>query len=256
MAERRMIHKNVICSDAFIVMSFEAQALYFQLQIEGDEYGFVSAPLKVARTIGASEDAITELINAGFVIRFDSGIVLLRHWDIANTRKNDRENPVAFPKEYAQVYRDEDKIYQLLESNGIQSIPKDSQRSLGYPSVAQRSEAEIIINSSSGECDREGTDEDTIMLATDIFDNEKMVKIDMMPERDSILIVWLKLICLIGRSSDPINAMLPYNAEELSTIIRIPLNKVTEALSALEGFDMVEVTTEGVKINGGGSLWA
>lgn len=111
MAERRMYHRAVICSDAFIEMSFEAQALFQQLQIEGNEYGFVSGVKKVMRTIGASEEAMKELIDAGFVYRFDSGIVLMRHWDVANHRKNDRENPIAFPEEYALVEQDGNKVY-------------------------------------------------------------------------------------------------------------------------------------------------
>ena len=75
MAVRRMIHKDVICSDAFIDMSFEAQALFFQLQIEADEFGFVSAPKKVMRTIGSGVDALNEIIDSGFAYRFDSQVL-------------------------------------------------------------------------------------------------------------------------------------------------------------------------------------
>lgn len=111
MAERRMIHRNVVCSDAFIEMSFQAQALYYQLQIEGDEWGFVAGLKRIMRTIGASEEAVEELVKAGFVYRFDSGILLMRHWDVANTRKSDRENAIAFTEEYEMVEQDKNKVY-------------------------------------------------------------------------------------------------------------------------------------------------
>ena len=130
MAFRRMIHKDVICSDAFIDLSFEAQALFFQLQIEADEFGFVSAPKKVMRTIGASIDALNEIIASGFAYRFDSGVIVLRHWNVANSRKNDRTHTTTFQNELHMLKQDDNNVYWLLESNGIQRNPMDSQISL------------------------------------------------------------------------------------------------------------------------------
>ncbi len=130
MAVRRMIHKDVICSDAFIDLSFEAQALFFQLQIEADEFGFVSAPKKVMRTIGAGVDALNEIIDSGFAYRFDSGVIVLRHWNVANSRKNDRTHTTAFQNELHMLKQDDNNVYWLLESNGIQRNPMESQRRL------------------------------------------------------------------------------------------------------------------------------
>lgn len=128
MAVRRMIHKDVICSDAFIDMSFEAQALFFQLQIEADEFGFVSAPKKVMRTIGANIDALNEIIASGFAYHFDSsGVIVLRHWNVANSLKNDRSHTTAFQNELHMLRQDDNKVYWMLESNGIQRNPMESQ---------------------------------------------------------------------------------------------------------------------------------
>ena len=60
MAIRRMIHQDVICCDDFLDMDFEAQALFFQLQIKADEYGFVQSPRGVLRIMGASKKALVE----------------------------------------------------------------------------------------------------------------------------------------------------------------------------------------------------
>lgn len=150
MADRRMIHKAVICSDAFVDMSYEAQALFFQLQIEADAYGLLSSVKKILRSVRVQESALEELEQAGFIISFGNGVIALRHWNVANTRKNDRTEKCLFPREKALLAEDENKTYYLLESDGIQMEsdgiqrnPKARQLSLAELSVAQNSLEEV-----------------------------------------------------------------------------------------------------------------
>lgn len=140
MAVRRMIHKDIVCGDRFIAMSFAAQALFFQLQVEADEYGFVSGVRKIMKAIDVGDDVLAELIEAELIYRFDSGIVVMRDWDRANTRKNDRLNKIAFPREFSMLRKDENNKYVL--SDGNQRNPLDSQRSLAELSGAQSSGAQ------------------------------------------------------------------------------------------------------------------
>lgn len=162
-ANRRMIHKNVVGSDAFLDLSFEAMALYLQLTMEGDAYGFIGTPKKVLRTIRVQENVLDELVNAGFVNRFDSGVIQMSHWDIANTRKNDRTERLDFPAEYAQLTKDVNGVYIKMDSMGNNWNPDDSnwnevesQRSLAEPSVTQRSPAERSEAKHSGGVSGEG----------------------------------------------------------------------------------------------------
>ena len=142
MANRRMICKDVVCSDAFIMLSYAAHALYMQLTIEADDHGFVGSPMKVMRGIAVTGEVMDELIDAGFVIRFKTGIIVITHWKRANSLKNDRQYPVAFPKEFAQLKVDENGDYSLLESNGIQNFPMESQPNLTQPNQTEPNRTE------------------------------------------------------------------------------------------------------------------
>lgn len=145
MAVRRMIHQDVICCDDFLDMSFEAQALFFQLQIKADEYGFVQSPRSTLRMMGASNDSLEALIRSGFVIRFHSGVIVMTHWNKANTRRADREAKIRFPDEYNQLQIDDNTgEYSMRDDSGI---PLSSQReTTDIPSISI-SNSHILSNS-------------------------------------------------------------------------------------------------------------
>lgn len=79
MASRRMFSKDVVCSDRFLDMPASAQALYFQYGLEADDDGFVSAPKKILRLTNASDDDLKILVAKGFLIPFDSGVVVVKY---------------------------------------------------------------------------------------------------------------------------------------------------------------------------------
>lgn len=84
-----------------------------------------------------------------------------------------------------------------------------------------------------------------IKICTDIFDDEKIALIDAMPDRDGILVIWFKLLCLAGKQNNGgvfmLNDKIAYTDEMLATIFRRPLNNVRMALSTFEQFGMVEI---------------
>lgn len=90
MAERRMFAKTIIDSDAFLDMPLSTQALYFHLSMRADDEGFINNPKKIKRMIGASDDDLKLLIAKNFVIPFDSGVVVIKHWRIHNYIRSDR----------------------------------------------------------------------------------------------------------------------------------------------------------------------
>ena len=90
MAERRMFAKTIIDSDAFLDMPLSTQALYFHLSMRGDDEGFVNNPKKIARMLGSGDDELKVLVAKKFIILFDSGVIVIKHWKLHNYIRGDR----------------------------------------------------------------------------------------------------------------------------------------------------------------------
>ena len=119
MAERRMFAKTIIDSDAFLDMPLSAQALYFHLSMRADDDGFINNPKKIQRMIGASDDDCKLLLLKRFLITFESGVVVIKHWKIHNYIRNDRYKPTIYKEEKALLVEKENKAYTEKESLGI-----------------------------------------------------------------------------------------------------------------------------------------
>lgn len=103
MAQRRMFSKAVVDSDSFMDMPLSAQAVYFHLALRADDDGFVGNPKSVLRMIGAEKEDFSLLIKAGFLRKFESGVVLVIHWKEHNHIKKDRYKPTVYQLEKAMV---------------------------------------------------------------------------------------------------------------------------------------------------------
>lgn len=95
-AEKRMFTQKIIDSDAFLDMPLSTQALYFHLNMRADDDGFINNPKRIQRTIGASEDDLKLLIVKRFVICFENGVIVIKHWRMHNTLRKDRYNPTQY----------------------------------------------------------------------------------------------------------------------------------------------------------------
>lgn len=115
MAERRMFAKTIIDSDAFLDMPLSAQSLYFHLAMRADDDGFVNNPKKIQRMIGASDDDCRLLIAKRFVLLFDSGVIVIKHWKMHNYIQSDRYTPTVYQSEKAQLTTNFDKSYTEVE---------------------------------------------------------------------------------------------------------------------------------------------
>jgi len=113
MAERRMFAKTIIDSDAFLDMPLSTQCLYFHLSMRADDEGFINNPKKVQRMIGASDDDLKVLVAKRFIIPFESGIVVIKHWKIHNYIQADRFKPTVYTEEKALLSVKENKAYTL-----------------------------------------------------------------------------------------------------------------------------------------------
>jgi len=131
-ADRRMFSKTIIDSDAFLDMPLSTQALYFHLSMRADDDGFVNNPRKIQRMIGSSDDDLKLLMVKQFLIAFESGVVVIKHWKIHNYIRNDRYKPTIYQEERKQLEECETKAYELGIPNGYQT---DTQVRLGKISI-------------------------------------------------------------------------------------------------------------------------
>lgn len=121
MAEKRMFAKQIIDSDAFLDMPLSTQTLYFHLSMRADDDGFINNPKKIQRMIGASEDDLKVLIGKRFIIPFESGIVVIKHWRIHNYIQKDRYKPTAYTEERSQLKLKDNGVY-TLDTDCIQDV--------------------------------------------------------------------------------------------------------------------------------------
>ncbi len=113
MAEKRMFAKTIIDSDAFIDMPLSTQVLYFHLSMRADDDGFINNPKKIQRMIGANEDDLKVLVTKKFIIPFESGIVVIKHWKIHNYIRGDRKKETYYPEEMSLLKVEENGSYTL-----------------------------------------------------------------------------------------------------------------------------------------------
>ncbi len=115
MAERRMFAKSIIQTDTFLDLPASTQALYFLLGLLADDDGFLSAPLRVVRMCGAGKKDLDRLLEKGFLLRFDSGAVVIRHWRSHNAIRKDRYHPSSSTMERSWLILDKSGQYQLAD---------------------------------------------------------------------------------------------------------------------------------------------
>ena len=114
MAERRMFAKSVIDSDLFLDMPPTTQMLYFHLAMRADDDGFINNPKRIQRMIGASDDDMRILVAKRFILIFESGVIVIRHWKLHNYIQKDRYRPTGCD-EKAQIELTDKKLYELKE---------------------------------------------------------------------------------------------------------------------------------------------
>lgn len=111
MAKRRMFSQQITDSDSFLDMPLSAQALYFHLGMNADDDGFVNSPKRIQRVIGANEDDLKLLIAKRFVLSFDSGVVVIKHWKINNSIRQDRYTPTVYTEELSLITEKPNRAY-------------------------------------------------------------------------------------------------------------------------------------------------
>lgn len=144
MAERRMFAKKITESDAFLDMPSSTQMLYFHLSMNADDDGFVNNPKKIQRMCGASDDDFKLLLAKSFVLLFESGVIVIKHWKMHNYIQADRYRPTDYVEEKSMLGLKKNKAYTLdvnkMDTKCIQDV------SVGKDSIGKDSIGKVSID--------------------------------------------------------------------------------------------------------------
>lgn len=132
-----MISSKILCSDAFLALPCSAQALYVQLTLKADDDGFVNNPQQVRLSAGARQRDLKILVERRFLMAFEGGIVLIKHWRMANSLRKDRCKPPQYPALAAKVYIRENLAYTDRPQEGCVSLLEYKKGDVGSPLVAK-----------------------------------------------------------------------------------------------------------------------
>lgn len=124
MAQKRMFNKSITNDDNFLEMPISSQVLYFHLSMNADDDGFVNNWKSIMRMIGTKEDDLKVLIAKQYIIPFDSGVIVIKHWRINNFLRKDRHIDTKYQKELSSLEIKDNQEYWL--TNGQPSIDKIS----------------------------------------------------------------------------------------------------------------------------------
>lgn len=122
-----MFSLQIVDTDAFLDMPLSTQALYFHLTMRADDEGFVNNPKKILRLVGCQEDDLKILLAKKFILSFESGIVVIKHWLIHNTIRMDRFNQTVYTEERKLLDIKENKSYTLNKGLATSWQPNGNQ---------------------------------------------------------------------------------------------------------------------------------
>ena len=119
MAKKRMFRLDVLETDAFMDMPLTTQALYFHLNLRADDDGFVGNPKMITRNIGASMDDLKLLITKRFVLLFEDGVIVIKHWRLHNNLTSSRYTETKYLEDKARLFLKDNGSYSENEGNLI-----------------------------------------------------------------------------------------------------------------------------------------
>lgn len=134
MAERRMFAKSIVLSDAFLDMPLSARCLYFTLGMLADDDGFIGSPKAIMRQCGASQDDMIILLQKRFILSFESGVIVIKHWRLNNYLQGDRHKTTTYVEEKAELALDEKGAYTEKKGDNYREIEVEEKSFIEVPS--------------------------------------------------------------------------------------------------------------------------
>ena len=125
MAQKRMFSLSVVDTDSFLEMPLSSRLLYYELGMRADDDGFVANWKKILAFTGLKEDDLKVLVAKKYIIPFDTGVIVIRHWRMNNYLQNDRTKPTIYQNELKKLDVDSNNVYTMY-TDCIHSIDKNS----------------------------------------------------------------------------------------------------------------------------------
>ena len=169
MAERRMFAKTIIDSDAFLDMPITARLLYYDLGMRADDDGFVNSPKKIMRITGASQDDMSILIAKKYIIPFDNGIVVIKHWRIHNYIRKDTYTESTYTDQRNELMIDDKGAYTTNIEDGVQYLSEVTGSSRTRNDNVDGSSTQVRIGKDSEGKDSKEQDNNSCQSEEDIF---------------------------------------------------------------------------------------
>ena len=119
MANKRMFTMKIVDSDAFLDMPLSTQCLYFHLNMRADDDGFVGNAKRIMKVIGASEDDLKILIAKRFLLVFEDGVIVIKHWRMHNTLSQNRYHETQYLDEKSMLRIKDNGSYSLESGKSI-----------------------------------------------------------------------------------------------------------------------------------------
>lgn len=122
MAERRMFTKKVTDDDNFMSLSSSAQALYLHLSMSADDDGFCNQVSVSMFKAHASVQDLQALLEKRYIYQFENGVIVIKHWRMANALRKDRYTPTAFKEELARLKLKDNGSYTWNTDDGCRVV--------------------------------------------------------------------------------------------------------------------------------------
>lgn len=176
MAEKRMFARSIVSSDAFITMSPTAQCLYFQLNMSADDDGVVNNPISIMRTVGAEKKDFEELTDRNFLIPLESGVYVIKHWNINNSIRADRKRESTYKKELSELKKQENGAYTKGRTTANDSQLTDNNTDTDSQNVAECLSNDGQVSDSCPANDSQLTDKCPHSIVEDRLDKDSLVE--------------------------------------------------------------------------------
>ena len=148
MASKRMFTMKIVDSDAFLDMPLSTQCLYFHLNMRADDDGFIDNPKRVMKIVGASQDDLKLLAAKRFILAFESGVMVIKHWRMHNTLSQSRYHATQYVDEKSMLKLKENGSYSLENGTEIddEKLIEMSKRQCRRTKDEQKTNADIDLD--------------------------------------------------------------------------------------------------------------
>lgn len=224
MANKRMFTMKIVDTDAFLDMPLSTQCLYFHLNMRADDDGFIGNPKRIEKIIGANDDDLKLLIAKRFVILFDDGVIVIKHWRMHNTLSRDRYIETSYTDEKKKLLLKDNGSYSLTNGNSI-----DDTKLIERSNRQTQNRRKIDVQKTHSDIDKD--------IDSDIeLDKEKDIK-DLIVSKDTIRQTDVQRIIdewntLEEFGITPVKRMTPKREQAVKA--RIRQNCVEDILEAIE----------------------